>query len=54
MYEAGANGGVELDDPQYLIAICEAHHKLVTRVYAQERKETKKSAIDFTGHPGLL
>lgn len=54
VYEAGANGGVERDDPRFLIAICDEHHDLVTRVYAQERKEAKRSKVDFTGHPGLL
>lgn len=54
--EAGNNGGRELNDPRFLIAICRKHHQLATKVYADKRRRelsSKSRKPDFSGHPGL-
>ena len=51
--EGGRNGGVEIDDPRNLMAICSAHHKLATAAYARERRTEKREEPRWKNHPGL-
>ena len=59
LIEAGRNGGRDLDEERFLVAICGPHHQILTQKFAAEqqslrRKQKRATGVDSMDHPGLL
>lgn len=58
LIEAGRNGGRDLDEERFLVAICAEHHKVLTQKFAvdqqvRRRADSRGAGVGSRDHPGL-